>query len=72
MKEYWIRLDQSKQMSHHITITDICLLMKIGLRNGCIYSRQRIQLSDFVPETIRLTNTTEKQKFVNEVYQGKS
>lgn len=34
--------------------------------------RQRIQLSDFVPETIKLTNLTEKQKFVNEVYKGKS
>ncbi|KAK3730319.1 hypothetical protein QZH41_015367 [Actinostola sp. cb2023] len=31
-------------------------------------SRLRIQLSEFVPETLKLTNMTEKQKFVNEIY----
>ena len=32
--------------------------------------RLKFPLSEFVPETHKLMNTTEKAKFVNEVYKG--
>ncbi|XP_031554461.1 probable beta-tubulin polyglutamylase [Actinia tenebrosa] len=67
---------EGNQLVNHISNIGV-LTTKLGLLCSLqeyervldkIGSKQRIQLSDFVPETIRLTNTTEKQKFLNEVY----
>ncbi|XP_048581079.1 uncharacterized protein LOC5512073 isoform X2 [Nematostella vectensis] len=68
---------EGEQLVNHISNIGL-LTTKIGLLSSLqeyvrvldkVGSRQRITLSDFVPETYALTNQTEKERFANSIYQ---